>query len=147
MAAAVGQDEGVIAAINIMPMVDIMLVLLIIFMLTAKLVDERDAIKVELPEAATGETVEKTVLGLMITPTGDWLLNGEAIDETGLRARARAAKADPAGLDVSAIIAADRAVPHGDVIHLIDVIKQEGITKFALNIDPVPLPPEAPAAP
>lgn len=136
-------DAGMIASINITPMVDIMLVLLIIFMLTAKLVDQRDAIKVELPEAATGEKTETTVLGVTITPDRAWLLNGEPIDEVGLRERVRSEKS--AGTtDLSAIIAADRAVPHGEVIHVIDVIKQEGITKFALNIDPVPLPAEAP---
>jgi biopolymer transport protein ExbD len=141
-AASGGGSDDAIVAINITPMVDIMLVLLIIFMITANIVKER-GIDVELPEAATGETNEKTTLGLTIDPDRKWYLNGTEISELDLRAFIRSEKARPDN-ELSAIIAADKTVPYGNVVKLIDTIKQEGVFKFALNIDPVALPGLAP---
>jgi biopolymer transport protein ExbD len=136
-----GGDEDMIAAINITPMVDVMLVLLIIFMITASIVDP-DSIKIELPEAATGEPTETTTLGLTIDPEGNWYLNATPITEDALRAFIRSEKAQDK--ELQAAVAADQSRPYGDVIELIDVIKQEGVLKFALNIDTVSLPANAP---
>ena len=134
MAGATGSgDDEILADINITPMVDIILVLLIIFMVTASTIMD-DSILIELPEAATGEETEASLLGLTIDQSGDWYLNGELTDEPGLRTFIQSQKA--ADTELQAIIAADRGIAHGDVIHLIDVVKQEGITKFAINIDP-----------
>ena len=133
MAAIQDDDEEIIAAINITPMVDIMLVLLIIFMVTAATIMD-DSIKIELPEAATGEETESSPLGVTIDADGGWPLNGAEITEDGLRTFIQEQKAQDA--EMQAIIAADRGIAHGDVIHLIDVVKQEGVTKFAINIDP-----------
>lgn len=137
-----GDDDEMIAGINITPMVDVMLVLLIIFMITASIVDP-DSIKIELPEAATGEPTETTTLGLTIDPEGNWYLNATPISEEDLRNFIRGEKAQDK--ELQAAVAADKTRPYGDVIHLIDVIKQEGVIKFALNIDSVSLPPGAPA--
>jgi len=134
MAGATGNgDDEILADINITPMVDIILVLLIIFMVTASTIMD-DSILIELPEAATGEETESSLLGLTIDQSGDWYLNGELTDEPGLRTFIQSQKT--ADTELQAIIAADRGIAHGDVIHLIDVVKQEGITKFAINIDP-----------
>ena len=143
MAGAIGGDDDgeIIAGINITPMVDVMLVLLIIFMITASIVDP-DSIKIEMPEAATGEPTETTTLGLTIDPEGQWYLNATPITEDDLRNFIRSQKSEEK--ELQAAVAADRSRPYGDVIELIDVIKQEGVLKFALNIDTVPLPPNAP---
>ena len=134
MAGATGNgDDEILADINITPMVDIMLVLLIIFMVTASTIMD-DSILIELPEAATGEETEASLLGLTIDADGGWHLNGEVIDEPGLRSFIQSQQTTDA--ELQAIIAADRGIAHGDVIHLIDVVKQEGVTKFAINIDP-----------
>ena len=137
-------DDDVIAGINITPMVDVMLVLLIIFMITASIVDP-DSIKLELPEAATGDPTETTTLGLTIDPEGQWYLNATPIGEDDLRAFIRSEKRAEA--ELQAAISADNGRPYGDVVKLIDVIKQEGVFKFALNIDAVPLPSNAPPPP
>ncbi len=142
MAAVQGDDQEILADINITPMVDIMLVLLIIFMVTAATIMD-DSIQIELPEAATGEETEASLLGVTIDADGGWHLNGELTTEEGLRAFIQKKKA--ADDDMQAIIAADRGIAHGDVIHLIDVVKQEGVTKFAINIDPPALGKTAPA--
>lgn len=126
-------DDGIITGINVTPLVDIILVLLIIFMLTANLI-AKPSINVELPEASTGEAAEPTTVALTLTRSGELFLNGIPVTDTELPARLReAAKNDP---KTQAIIAADKEVSHGAVIRLIDTVRQNGIYKFALNIDP-----------
>ena len=140
-------DEDGINEINITPFVDIILVVLIIFIVTTSTIIKQ-AIKVDLPEAATGETAIDTSLGLMLEKTGRLLLDGEPITENGLRNRLRDLRREHAasGGDIVCLIAADTEVQHGEVIHLIDVVKQEGVSRFALNIQPVARPPEAAGA-
>jgi biopolymer transport protein ExbD len=128
-----GSDEPV-TEINVVPLVDIILVVLIIFMVTATRLDDL-GIKVQLPEASTGEATENTSLGITVTADGQLLLDGESVTETQLRERVRAAKA--ADKDTLCLIAGDKDAKHGDVTKVIDLVKQEGVLKFAINIEPV----------
>ena len=137
-----GDDDDVIADINITPFVDIILVVLIIFMVTATTIVQ-SSIKVNLPDAATGEATESTSLGLTLLTDGRLLLDGETLDAESLRARLRSAK--ESSDEVVCLVAADRAVAHGRVIWLIDLIRSEGISKFALNIDKAEMVPSDPA--
>ena len=131
---------GLIADINVTPLVDIMLVLLIIFMLTANLI-AKQAIEVDLPKASAATTPEPTTLGITLTKDGELFLNGKPVSANGLRsAVATAIKKDS---KAQAIIAADRMTSHGRVVWVIDLVKQAGIASFAINIDPNALiPPE-----
>lgn len=130
---ATPQGDDIIIGINVTPLVDVILVLLIIFMLTANLI-ARPSIEVELPEAATGQSVEPTTLALTLTKEGELFLNGAPTDEAALRAYIpELAKADT---KVQAVIAADKEVSHGRVVWLIDLVRNLGIFKFALNIEP-----------
>lgn len=133
-----GGDDDVISDINVTPLVDIMLCLLVIFMVTTSYV-VADSLKVDLPEASTGDATEPSVVMLTFTvdkATGvrQLYLNGDKSDETALRAHIKKVKAEGQA-DVQAVIAADKAASHGEVIRLIDIVKQEGIVKFALNIE------------
>ena len=125
-------DEEMISGINVTPLVDITLVLLIIFMVTTSYI-VRQSIDVNLPRAANGgETVGQTMM-VVVHADGSLYIDGAPMDEAQLRERARAAKAkDP---DAKAMIAADTNARHGAVIHVIDVLKGAGINKFGLNID------------
>jgi biopolymer transport protein ExbD len=127
-----GSDDDGITDINITPFVDIILVVLIIFMVTATYI-VAPSIKVNLPDAATGENTEQSSLGLTLTAEGKLYLNGEVVTEDHLREVIRSEKAR--NKDVVCLIAADKTVMHGDVVHLIDVVRQEGVAKFAINID------------
>ena len=134
MAADLGDgDDGIIAGINITPMVDIMLVLLIIFMLTASVIEDK-SIKVELPQASTASKTEESVLGITIDADGKMYLNGEPVDDDRLRAfiRGEAAIND----QVQAVISADLSIEYGRVVHVIDLAREEGVTSYALNTDP-----------
>ena len=126
-----------ITDINVTPLVDIMLVLLIIFMLTANIINN-PAIQVDLPKAATGEASEPTTIALTLTADGALFLNGELTDKKSLMAYLpEVAKNDD---KAQALIAADKSVPHGKVIELIDLVRQLGVYRFALNIDPNQMP-------
>jgi biopolymer transport protein ExbD len=137
-ASANSEEDDVISDINVTPLVDIMLCLLVIFMVTTSYV-VADSLKLDLPEASTGGSTEPSTVMIAYAineETGDRILhlNGEESSESLLRAHIkdviRSGKKD-----VQAVIAADKKVSHGEVIHLIDLVKQEGIIKFALNIE------------
>jgi biopolymer transport protein TolR len=129
--AADNEDEG-INGINVTPLVDVTLVLLIIFMVTASYI-VKETIEVELPRAAHGgETVQRT-FALLITREGKSFLNGVPVDDNGLVAEVQRAKS--AGEDVQAIVGADKNATHGAVTHLLDLLKGAGVTKFAIQIE------------
>ena len=130
MAGIQDDDEDAITVINITPLVDIVLVLLIIFMMTASYIVS-PAIKVDLPRAASAEETAQSQLALVLTKEGELYLNNKKVDEDALKTFIRERKSSLETLE--AIIAADGSVKHERVVGLIDLIKTEGITKFALN--------------
>ena len=127
-----GEDEPIVD-INITPLVDIILVVLIIFMVTATYI-VAPSIKVNLPDAATGEPTETSSLGIHLGASGELSLDGEIISEEELRSFVHSEAQRDA--DTVCLIAADREVSHGQVVSIIDLVRQEGIAKFAININP-----------
>lgn len=127
-----GDEEGLVTDINVTPLVDIMLCLLVIFMVTTTYV-VADSIKVDLPRAATGDSTTPSTVAIVYNRERKLFLNGGETTEEELRKKLREEVA--LNKDLQAIIGADRSVTHGEVIHLIDIVKLEGVTKFALNIE------------
>jgi biopolymer transport protein TolR len=125
-------DDDIISGINVTPLVDIVLVLLIIFMVTATYI-VRASIEVELPRAAHGGESVGTLLAVVLTKDGEVYLDGVLRDEAQLVARTREAVANDANARV--IISADRAASHGAVVRVIDLVKDAGVTKFAIQIE------------
>jgi len=128
-------NDDIISGINITPLVDIMLVLLIIFMLVSSIVDLH-AIKVELPHAATGEEVKNETVSVMIMQNGDYYLSGKKMDSsedlrTNLEIRK---KTNP---DVQIAISADKKTFHEEVIRVIDMVRKLDIKRFAINVEPL----------
>lgn len=132
--------RGIIAEINVTPLVDIMLVLLIIFMLTAELIANQ-AIEVNLPQASQGTTPPPTPLAVSLTKEGELRLNEVAVTPKQLREAVREAVANDPKSEV--IIAADKEVAHGRVVWVMDLVKSLGVTSFAIQIDPMGLVPPA----
>ena len=123
---------GIISDINVTPLVDITLVLLIIFMVTARLIMNRAIPGVEAPKAASGEEV-RTTLALTIDQHRALFVNGQAVpDEQAMGAALRHAVAQ--NPDVQAVITADNAIPYGDFVSLIDLVRLSGIKKYALTV-------------
>jgi len=134
MAGGAGKDDDdMITAINVTPLVDVVLVLLIILMVTASYI-VKPSIEVDLPKAASGGDTLDTTLSLVLAKDGSLFLNGEATTEEAIAARCQeVSKKDP---KAQAIIAADNAALHGQVVSLIDLIRMNGVLKFAINIKP-----------
>lgn len=127
------RKRGLITDINVTPLVDIMLVLLIIFMLTANLI-AKQAIEVDLPKAAQAGAVQPKTLAVTLTRDGAIYLNGRATTPAELRLEIKAAVAkDPKAL---VLISGDKNVSHGRVVWLLDTVKALGVTSFAIQIDP-----------
>lgn len=127
-----GDDDDLITEINVTPLVDVVLVLLIIFMVTATYI-VRAAIDVELPRAAHGGESAGTLLSVVVTKEGETYLGGALVGEEELVARTREAVAkDP---DTRAVVSADRAALHGSVVRAIDLLKGAGVAKFAIHIE------------
>jgi biopolymer transport protein ExbD len=132
MAASVTEDQDEITGINVTPLVDVTLVLLIIFMVTATYI-VKEAIEVDLPRAATGGQLVGETLAFAVDREGKLFLDGAPASSGAAREAVRAAvRRSP---EARAIISADRAVSHGRVVALIDLVKSEGLTRFALDVE------------
>jgi biopolymer transport protein ExbD len=127
-----GEDEGLLASINIIPFVDIVLVLLIIFMLTSIAI-VRASMVVNLPKAATGGARVESTVNIVCNKDGSLLLNGAktTVEEIGSFVR-RESGTNP---KLQAVIAADKGVEYGHVVDLIDLVKRNGVSAFALDVE------------
>ncbi len=137
-ASSSGNDDDLITAINVTPLVDIVLVLLIILMVTASYIVNK-SINVDLPKAATGEATTSS-LSISLDVDGKLYLDGVENDELKLQHAIR--KAYTENNDVKAIISADGRVRHAQVVRVIDLLRREHVTKFAINTSPVDLEPK-----
>lgn len=134
--AASDPGRGPITSINVTPLVDIMLVLLIIFMVTARVVDNRQSLDLDLPKAATGNAVQE-IFSVALPAGGGIEINGERMKADGdVIARARAARA--LHRDLRAVVHADARVPHGQVMHTLDLLRQSGVTRIGFGVVPLP---------
>jgi biopolymer transport protein ExbD len=124
-----------ITGINVTPLVDITLVLLIIFMVTAKLVISR-AMPMDLPKAATGGEVQQ-IFSLSLRADGTMHLDGAPVaSDIELFQRAKAAVGkDP---ELRAVVQADGVVPHSRVMRALDVLRQATLTRIAFGVQPGP---------
>jgi len=138
MAGRVGSDnigdegENPISEINVTPFVDVVLVLLVIFIVTAPTL-MKDVIAVQLPKSTSSDEKVMQTLGIAVTKQGSILLNGVPTDQAGIAAEAK--KVLDVSADAQAVISADTEAKHGDVVRAIDWIKEAGINRFALQIE------------
>ncbi len=134
-------DEGMISGINVTPFVDIALVLLIIFMVTAKYIVSQPSIPVDLPRAATGQQqVINNTAQIAVDRAGNIFVDTRPTNEQQLRTTMEQRRAQ--NPEVRAVIAADRAVPHGRVVQVIDIIRSAGVSRFAIQTE-LPTPVES----
>ena len=158
MAIAAQDNDEMITSINVTPLVDITLVLLIILMITASYVASK-AIPLDLPKGATAETTPVT-LSVSIDKDGKMYHEAAPIDDAGLRAKVRATSiddrrmTDPVSLWLSLppnvrLLPGDRIETAGE-LRALHLLRREEVTKFAINVDPedvgTPLPNPLPAS-
>ena len=129
-------EVGAITDINVTPFVDVVLVLLIIFMVTARLIVAR-GVEIDKPKAATGGEVQST-LRVSVNAKGEIFVNGDPYtDDAGAIARIKTIAGSMN--KPKAIIAGDTRSAYGGVMHAIDLVKGAGIDAIALeNVAPTP---------
>jgi len=124
------EDSAGITDINVTPFVDIVLVLLVVFMVTAKLIVAR-GVDIDKPKAATGGEVQST-LRIEVKKAGELSVNGTPFtDDAAAIARIKEIAATTS--KPKAIISGDRATAYGGVMHAIDLAQQAGVTAIALE--------------
>ena len=132
---ALQEADDAITGINVTPLVDITLVLLIIFMVTTKIV-MNSSVPLDLPKAATGTSDVQVVFSIVKAADGQTVVDGkrQTNDDAILQLARDAAAQHP---DLRAVIKADAAVTHGRVIHVLDLLKQAHVNKIAFGVTPV----------
>lgn len=139
-----GDESDLISGVNITPIVDVCLTLLIVFIVTASAIVNR-SMPVQLPKAATAESAPPSILNIAISRTGEVFLNGapgrlEDIARAVEEARARAtAEAKLAGF-----VSADVEAPYGKFAEAVDRLRLAGVTDIALDTQPAAEPPTLP---
>ena len=111
---------------------DITLVLLIIFMVTASFI-VTPAVKVELPQVSKAEEPPPRSLHFLIDLTGAIHVNDKRVEEGAIPALVQ--KEVAANPDVQVLLSADKKVPYGEVIHLLDLVRSGGVKKFAISVE------------
>ena len=130
--AGTSTGRGPIVGINVTPMVDVVLVLLVIMMVSATYIVAQ-SLKVELPKSSTSDESTPTLAVVTITKEKTLLFNEQPVSENDLKQKLEGVYAKDN--EVSLVVSADQQAYHGNVVHVIDLAKLIGITKFAINVE------------
>ncbi len=127
-------DEGIFAEINITPLTDIFLVLLIIFMVTSSVMADagaRSGLRVNLPKGATKEVnIGQKDLTIAIAQDGKMVVRGQVLEPAELSRMLTTAHAE--NPDTQVIIQADEATHHGRVVSVMELAKSIGLHRLAI---------------
>lgn len=125
--------ESTMAEINITPLTDVMLVLLVVFMVTSPLL-MMESMKLKLPQAETSGAEKGLAIVVSITKEGRYYLNDEPIEKSDLEARLILELGS--GGDNAVILKADRSVRHGLVVEVLDIARKAGADKLSIATEP-----------
>ena len=134
-------NDELVTGVNITPIVDVALVLLVVFLVTSSLIVSK-SIQVEVPRAATGTETSVGLLAFVVTSAGDLFVNGQPArveDIPGAVTEARR-RIDP-GQKLSAFVSADVAAPYARFAEVVDRLRQVGVTDITLDTRPIKAAP------
>ena len=137
-------DDGVISGINVTPLVDVTLVLLIIMMVTARIIANM-SVPLDLPKVAKGQDLQ-VFFRIDLAKDGQTFVDDQKLEDakTILPLAKEALAKNP---EVRATIRADAAVSHGRVMQVVDLLKQGGMSKIAFGVSPTAAEPGAVPSP
>ena len=128
-----GNDNDTMSEINVTPFVDVMLVLLVIFMVTAPMMTQ--GMMVELPKAEANSLPQsEKQLNLSVTEDGQFYINKEPLSSTEMQTKLSALAQVSSDRDV--LINADGRVPYQKVAELMSIATQAGFTKIGMITQP-----------
>lgn len=129
--------DDLIGGVNITPIVDVCLTLLIIFIVTASSIVTR-SMPVELPKAASAESTPPAVLNVVIDRAGEVFLNGAPgrLDDIPAAAEEARRRAEATGAKLAGFVSADVAAPYGRFAEAVDRLRLAGVTEIALDTQP-----------
>ncbi|NOU32954.1 MAG: biopolymer transporter ExbD [Polyangiaceae bacterium] len=134
-ALASGRRRAPIVGINVTPMVDVVLVLLVIMMVSATYIVAQ-SLKVDLPNSPSSSDAVPLEAQVTVKKDGSLLYGEKPVSEADLVGNLREAfRKDP---EMSVVITGDRAAAHGDIVRVVGLAKLEDITKFAIQVEPKP---------
>jgi len=128
------EDSPGITDINVTPFVDVVLVILVVFIVTAKLIVAR-GVEIDKPKASTGGDVQST-LRISVKENGDLFVNGDKF-ASDAEAITRIKQIAASSTKPKAIIAGSRNGAYGNVMRAIDLVQQAGVTGIALENVPL----------
>ncbi len=136
MAGSTDSEDQEITGINVTPLVDVMLVLLIIFMVTTTTIQASEAMNINKPDAQTGQTMESNPNQIFLQCAKDGSvfvdrqkIAPEEVDRT-IRDAIKVKLAD--NKDLQGVIQCDEEANVGAMIHLMDLLRESGVKKYAV---------------
>lgn len=144
MAAGGLDDDEEITGINITPMVDIMLVLLVIFMVTTTTINKIEGMEVDKPDASSGKNIEELPQSIVLMCRGEaeFAIDGQPVEGTpaeidqamAVEIQARVSQ----NKELQGIVQCDTKAQVGSMVHLIDLLRENGVTKYAIATEQPP---------
>jgi len=126
-----GRRGGMIAGINVTPLVDVVLVLLIIMMVSSTYIVAQ-TLKVQLPKSKSTDGQAEKPLTLVVQKSGVILLDEHPASEPEIIARLKSAVT--ADAEANVVVSGDRETTHGAIVHVMDLCKEAGVVKFSINV-------------
>ena len=124
-------EDGIISNINITPMVDVILVLLVIFMVTANFL-KKESININLPKVASADPNIKESKQVAVTKDGKIFLEGRSVTESALMQEMRRESKYRPNMRVT--LSADEGLSYGTVSRIMGLLRRCGVTKMALAV-------------
>jgi biopolymer transport protein TolR len=127
-------EDAAITGINVTPLVDITLVLLVVFMVTARLIASQ-GVAMDLPKAATAGAMQ-SMLVVSVDEAGRASIDGAPADDATVRSAAARAVAGDRELRV--VVHASAGARHGAVVHVVDLLRASGVARIAFSAEKAP---------
>jgi len=131
MGVSIDDDDSEITGINVTPLVDITLVLLIIFMVTTSVITKQEGLAINKPEAASGNTIEGASILVQCDKEGRTLVDGRAV-ETDVQVNEAITEKLVKDRSLQGIVQCDETAQVGRMVHLIDLLREAGVKKYAI---------------